>query len=167
MGLLSITLLFCLNLIYYLIMNKNIINTAKSIIDPNIPLVSNLSNLATILYDEFKGTSWFGFYLVLKEKDVLYLGPYKGPLACTRIKFGKGVCGDSALSKESILVPNVLEYKSYIACSSLARSEVVVPIIKNDETVGVIDLDSDDFDNYTQDDTETLEEISKLLSELF
>ena len=148
-------------------MNNNILNKTKQMIDPYIPLISNLSNLATLLFDEFKGTSWFGFYLVFKEKDVLYLGPYKGPLACTRIKFGKGVCGDSALSKESIIVPDVSLYKTYIACSSLAKSEIVVPILKNNETVGVIDLDSDELDNYTKDDEETLIEIANLLSELF
>ena len=147
-------------------MDKKVL-IAKELIDKNIPLVSNLSNLATILYDEYKNTSWFGFYLVLKEEDVLYLGPYKGPLACTKIKFGKGVCGVSALKKESLLVKDVTKFETYIACSSTARSEVVVPIIKDDKCVGVIDLDSDELDNYTTEDVKTLEEISILLSELF
>ena len=147
-------------------MDKKVL-IAKELIDKNIPLVSNLSNLATILYDEYKNTSWFGFYLVLKEDDVLYLGPYKGPLACTKIKFGKGVCGVSALKKESLLVKDVTKFKTYIACSSTAKSEVVVPIIKNNKCVGVIDLDSDELDNYTTEDVKTLEEISILLSELF
>ena len=147
-------------------MDKKVL-IAKELIDKNIPLVSNLSNLATILYDEYKNTSWFGFYLVLKEDDVLYLGPYKGPLACTKIKFGKGVCGVSALKKESLLVKDVTKFGTYIACSSTAKSEVVVPIIKNDKCVGVIDLDSDELDNYTTEDVKTLEEISILLSELF
>ena len=147
-------------------MDKKVL-IAKELIDKNIPLVSNLSNLATILYDSYKGTSWFGFYLVLKEEDVLYLGPYKGPLACTKIKFGKGVCGVSAKDKKSLLVPDVSKFETYIACSSSAKSEVVVPIIKDNKCVGVIDLDSDELDNYTSDDVKSLEEISQLLSELF
>lgn len=148
-------------------MNKELISKTKSLIDKNIPLVSNLSNLATFLYDEFKGTSWFGFYLVLKEEDILYLGPYKGPLACTKIKFNKGVCGISAYKKETIIVDDVSEFDSYIACSSEARSEIVTPIIKNNRCVGVIDLDSDNYNNYTNDDKDILEEIAKLISELF
>ena len=147
-------------------MDKRVIS-AKELIDVNIPLISNLSNLSTLLYDQFKGTSWFGFYLVLKEEDVLYLGPYKGPLACTKIKFGKGVCGISAKDKKSILVSDVSKFETYIACSSSAKSEVVVPIIKDNRCVGVIDLDSDDLDNYNDNDVKALEEISKLLVELF
>ena len=147
-------------------MDKRVIS-AKELIDVNIPLISNLSNLSTLLYDQFKGTSWFGFYLVLKEEDVLYLGPYKGPLACTKIKFGKGVCGISAKDKKRILVSDVSKFETYIACSSSAKSEVVVPIIKDNRCVGVIDLDSDDLDNYNDNDVKALEEISKLLVELF
>ncbi|MCR5741181.1 MAG: GAF domain-containing protein [Gammaproteobacteria bacterium] len=139
----------------------------KNFIDSSLPLVSNLSNLATYLYDEFKGTSWFGFYLVLREKDVLYLGPYRGPLACTKIPFKKGVCGEAAFYKKSILVDDVTKYHNYIACSSLARSEIVVPIIKNDEVLGVIDLDSDNYSNYDEEDVILLEEIANIIKEFF
>lgn len=147
--------------------NKTIIDLTNSMIEKDIPLISNLSNLATILFDKFRGTSWFGFYLVLKEEDVLYLGPYRGPLACTKIKFGKGVCGESAIKKTPILVSDVSKIDNYIACSSSARSEVVVPIIKDSKVLGVIDLDSDNIDNYNEDDIDTLIQVSNIIKELF
>ena len=94
----------------------------------------------------------------------MYLGPYQGEIACTIIKLGKGVCGTSALHKETQLVPNVHEYPGHIACSSSTNSEIVVPIIKNKRVVGVIDLDSDEFSNYTSLDKDLLETLAKELS---
>lgn len=146
---------------------KYLISNVKSLIDKNIPLVSNLSNLSRVIYESFENTSWCGFYITDSTKDVLYLGPYQGPLACTIIPIGKGVCGVSAKSKETQLVDNVHEYPGHIACSSSTNSEIVVPVIKNNMVVAVIDLDSDLFANYTTKDRELLEEVASIISELF
>lgn len=146
---------------------KYLISNVKSLIDKNIPLVSNLSNLSRVIYESFENTSWCGFYITDSTKNVLYLGPYQGPLACTIIPIGKGVCGVSAESKETQLVDNVHEYSGHIACSSSTNSEIVVPVIKNNRVVAVIDLDSDLFANYTTQDQKILEEVASIISELF
>jgi GAF domain-containing protein len=148
-------------------MDELLISQVKSIIDENIPLISNLSNVSSIIKDGIKGTSWAGFYLTSSEETSLYLGPFQGKVACTIIPFDKGVCGKCASTKEIQLVPDVNKFKGHIACSSTSRSEVVVPLIKDGKCVGVIDLDSDDYDNFTEDDCLTLESIAKLLEKLF
>ena len=136
----------------------------RAIIDKDLPLVSNLSNASAVL-NLYPDLNWCGFYLV--KGDTLYLGPFQGEVACTIIPFGRGVCGESAKEKKTMIVPNVLEYKNHIACSSRSRSEIVVPIIKNGEVVGVIDLDSPLLNRFTDKEKKELEEISKILSELF
>lgn len=136
----------------------------KALIDKDLPLVSNLSNISAVI-NKMDNLNWCGFYLA--KENVLYLGPFQGDVACTVIPFGRGVCGESALKKESIIVGNVLECKNHIACSSLSRSEIVVPIIKNDIVYGVIDLDSPIFNRFNEDDKKELEEVAKVLSELF
>jgi len=100
-------------------------------------------------------------------KDTLYLGPYQGGLACTTIPFGKGVCGNSALKKTTELVPNVHLYPGHIACSSKTNSEIVVPIIRDNLVFGVIDLDSEEFNNYSLEDQKILEEVACRISKLF
>ena len=130
-------------------------------------IVSNLSNISRLLKDGFVNTSWAGFYLANNEQTYLYLGPYQGSLACSKIAFNKGVCGVSAHTKLSQLVPDVHKFEGHIACSSLSNSEVVVPIIKDNKVVGVIDLDSNLFDNYSTEDVSLLEKIAKELSVLF
>ena len=102
------------------------------------------------LMDSFDKTLWCGFYLTDDSGEVLYLGPYQGPIACTTILFGKGVCGNAAYKQCSELVPNVHLYPGHIACSSSTNSEVVVPLLCNNTCVGVLDLDSDNFQNFTQ-----------------
>ena len=139
----------------------------EALVSKDLPLVSNLSNVASLLYKEIKGTSWCGFYLTFEDKDELYLGPFQGDVACTIIPFGKGVCGTCALEKKTQLVPNVHEIKNHIACSSSTNSEIVVPIIKNDRVVGVIDLDSENFSNFDEMTQSILEKISYTLSHLF
>ena len=134
-----------------------------SIIDKNLPLVSNLANVASIL-KEMENINWCGFYLV--KEDYLYLGPFQGDVACTTIKIGHGVCGTSFQNKETIIVPNVNEFKGHIACSSLSKSEIVVPIIKNNEVKGVIDIDSPIYDRFHNEEKEYLEQVSLLLSKL-
>ena len=144
-----------------------LIQSVKSLIDKELPLVSNLANLSRLFFEYFKNTSWAGFYLKKENEDTLYLGPFQGPVACTLIPFNKGVCGTSAFRKESILVEDVNKFKGHIACSSLSRSEVVVPIIKNDICVGVIDLDSNLYNNFSIKDKNELEEVANIIKDLF
>lgn len=146
---------------------ETLLDNIKAIIDLNIPLTSNLANVSKLLKDGFIETSWAGFYLSNVTFDTLYLGPYQGDIACTTIAFNKGVCGVAAYKKESQLVGNVHQFEGHIACSSLSNSEVVVPIIKDDKVYGVIDLDSNLFDNYSKEDVILLEQIAKELAKLF
>ena len=143
---------------------KLLLSQIKSIIDPNLPLVSNLSNVSAIL-NQMENINWVGFYLV--KNDTLYLGPFQGDVACTIIPKGKGVCGTSFEKKETIIVPNVNEFKGHIACSSLSKSEIVTPIIKNNEVVALIDIDAPIFDRFSNEDKELLEEVASVLAPLF
>lgn len=146
---------------------EDLLPIISSIIDNTLPLVSNLSNLSRVLYEGFRHISWAGFYIADESGKTLYLGPYQGPIACTKIPFSKGVCGAAASSKTTILVDNVHEFPGHIACSSSTNSEIVVPIIKNDIVVGVIDLDSEMLSNFTQADALVLEKIAMSISQLF
>ena len=140
------------------------IEEVRALVDRKLPLVSNLSNVSALL-NTLDDLNWCGFYLA--KDDVLYLGPFQGEVACTVIPFGRGVCGEAAKTKQTRIVGNVLEYANHIACSSRSRSEIVVPIIKGDKVVGVIDLDSPKFNRFNMEDKIMLEEIAKILSELF
>ena len=135
-----------------------------SIIDKDLPLVSNLSNVSAVI-NQLDHLNWCGFYLL--DKDKLYLGPFQGDVACTIIPLNKGVCGTSAYKKETIIVPDVNKFEGHIACSSLSKSEIVVPIIKNNEVKGVIDLDSPIYDRFHDEEKELLEKIATLLADLF
>lgn len=124
-------------------------------------LIANLANITAILKDCFNH-HWVGFYLV--KEDELVLGPFQGPLACTRIKFGRGVCGKSWENKETILVNNVHEFSGHIACSALSNSEIVVPVILNDKVVMVLDIDSIHLHHFTEEDKKGLEKIADYIS---
>ena len=143
---------------------KILLEQIKSIIDPKLPLVSNLSNASAVL-NQMDDINWVGFYLV--EDDTLYLGPFQGEVACTIIPKGKGVCGTSFEKKETIIVPNVNEFKGHIACSSLSKSEIVVPIIKDGEVKALIDVDAPIYDRFNNEDKDVLEEIASVLALLF
>ena len=145
-------------------MIKNIVNQVKSIVDKSLPLISNLSNVSSILFQN-ENINWAGFYLV--EGDTLYLGPFQGEVACTRIPKGKGVCGTSFERKETIIVDDVSKFDGHIACSSSSKSEIVTPIIKDDKIVAVIDIDSPILNRFSLEDKEILEAIADILSELF
>lgn len=110
-----------------------------SIIDPKLPLITNLSNVSALL-NTLPNINWCGFYLANKEH--LYLGPFQGEVACTIIPFSKGVCGYCYTKKETIIVPNVNEFKGHIACSTQSKSEIVTPIIINNEVKALIDIDA-------------------------
>lgn len=148
-------------------LNGSLLDMVKALVDKDLPLVSNLSNLSRLIYESIDGTSWCGFYLSYKDKDELYLGPFQGEVACTTIPYGKGVCGTCAIEKKTQLVPNVHKCSNHIACSSKTNSEIVVPIIKDNKVVGVIDLDSEKFDNFNIDHQKILEEISNVIKDLF
>ena len=140
---------------------ESLIPQIKGLLEGENDLVANLANVAAALKEQFNWL-WVGFYLV--KKDELVLGPFQGPVACTRIKKGKGVCGASWAKAETLIVPDVEKFPGHIACSSLSRSEIVVPIIRNNEVVGVLDADSADVHNYDQTDKKWLEKIVDLIT---
>jgi L-methionine (R)-S-oxide reductase len=135
----------------------------KSLLTKNDNLISNLSNCTAAIKDVFDKVSWVGFYLY--DGDKLYLGPFQGKVACTRIEMGKGVCGKAAKNRETIIVPDVDKYPGHIACDSGSRSEIVIPIMKSDNLFAVLDLDSYDYNSFGETDKKYLEEICKFLSE--
>lgn len=143
------------------------LDNAKAVFDKNLPMVSNLANLSSLLMDSFPNTSWASFYLYDEVKQSLYLGPFQGKMACTIITYGKGVCGNAVKSKKTQLVSDVHQYPGHIACSSLTNSEVVVPIIKDDKVIGVIDLDSEEYSNYDDYDVKILEELAMIIAGSF
>lgn len=141
---------------------------AISLLDKNYPLVSNLANLASFLYSSLPSINWVGFYLVDKKKGYLYLGPFMGPVACYMIPFNKGICGRSYRNKEVVIIDDVHLDKEHIACSSLTNSEMVIPIIKNNEVVALLDIDSPILSRFiNKEENEELIDVSKYLEGLF
>ena len=128
----------------------------KALISGEPDLVANLATIAAALKEQF-GWLWVGFYLV--KEDELVLGPFQGPVACTRIRKGRGVCGSSWADAKTLIVADVEKFPGHIACSSLSRSEIVVPIIKDGVVLGVLDADSADLDSYDEIDQRYLEEM--------
>jgi L-methionine (R)-S-oxide reductase len=133
----------------------------EALINGETDLVANLANIAAVLKEAF-GFFWVGFYL--KKGDQLVLGPFQGPLACTRIDFDSGVCGHAYTTRETVIVPNVDEFPGHIACSSASKSEIVVPMFDaNGEVFGVLDVDSDKLGDFSDADREGLERIVGLI----
>lgn len=127
-------------------------------------LIANLANISAVLMEQFKWL-WVGFYI--RKDDELVLGPFQGPVACTRIAMGKGVCGSTAEKRETIIVPDVDQFPGHIACSSASRSEIVVPLVVNGETVLVLDVDSTELDTYSSVDQNFLEAVVATLRKHF
>ena len=144
---------------------KSLIPQINSLINDEKNLVANLANIASAIKYTFNKFSWVGFYLA--EENGFVLGPFQGKLACTRIPFGKGVCGTSAMKKETIIVADVNKFPGHIACDSSSRSEIVTPVIKSGQVVAVLDIDSEEYDNFDVTDKKYLEEIVKNISHLF
>ena len=142
---------------------QSLIPQIKGLLEGEPDLIANLANVAAALKEQF-GWLWIGFYLVkpdsknVAEKE-LVLGPFQGPVACTRIKKGRGVCGAAWKNAETLIVPDVEKFPGHIACSSLSKSEIVIPLIKNGEVFGVLDVDSDELDQFDETDKKYLEEI--------
>src|ERR1700749_5198110 len=119
-------------------------------------LVANLANISAALKEQF-GWFWVGFYMV--KGDELVLGPFQGPVACTRIAKGKGVCGAAWEQGKTLIVPDVDAFPGHIACSSLSRSEIVIPVYHNNEVIGVLDVDSEELDQFDKIDAKYLKQI--------
>ncbi|MBI2283379.1 MAG: GAF domain-containing protein [Bacteroidetes bacterium] len=132
----------------------------KALIEGETDLVANLANIVSALKEQF-GWLWVGFYLV--KGDQLVLGPFQGPVACTRINKGRGVCGSSWAKAETLIVPDVEKFPGHIACSSLSRSEIVIPLINNGTVWGILDVDSEHLDQFNETDKQYLEQITGLV----
>ncbi|MEP7239221.1 MAG: GAF domain-containing protein [Ferruginibacter sp.] len=146
---------------------QSLIPQIKGLLDGEPDLVANLANVSAALKEQF-GWLWVGFYLVKPDsknsaETVLVLGPFQGPVACTRIKKGRGVCGAAWQNTETLIVPDVEKFPGHIACSSLSRSEIVVPLIRNGEVIAVLDVDATELDQFGETDKKYLEEIIGLI----
>ena len=132
----------------------------KSVVGEEPDLIANMANVAAMLHETF-GFWWTGFYRV--RDDVLLLGPFQGPMACTRIKKGRGVCGTAWRKDETQVVPDVDQFPGHIACSSASRSEIVVPVRRRGEVIAVLDIDSDRLATFDETDRRYLEQIAQML----
>lgn len=132
----------------------------KGLLDGETDLVANMANVAAALKEQF-GWLWVGFYLV--KEDELVLGPFQGPVACTRIRKNRGVCGSSWAQARTLIVPDVEAFPGHIACSSLSKSEIVVPLIRNGEVTAILDVDSEHLSHFDVTDQQYLEEIVALI----
>jgi len=139
---------------------ESLIPQLKALTEDEPDIVANMANVAAALKETF-GFFWVGFYRV--DGEQLVLGPFQGPVACTRIAYGKGVCGTAWKEGQTLLVPDVDQFPGHIACSSLSRSEIVVPAFKGDEVCAVLDVDSDRLDTFSETDAVYLQKIVSLL----
>lgn len=139
---------------------KSLIPQIKALLTGESDYIANLANVAAALKEQFD-FFWVGFYIV--KDGELVLGPFQGPVACTRIAYNRGVCGTAWAQKEILIVPNVEEFPGHIACSSLSQSEIVLPLIANNEVVAVLDVDSDRLNAFDEIDEKYLKEIVDLV----
>lgn len=144
-------------------MYETLIPQIASLIGNETDFIANMANVVAALKQTF-GFFWVGFYRVMGEQ--LVLAPFQGPIACTRIKYGKGVCGTAWKEARTIIVPDVDAFPGHIACSSASRSEIVVPMIWEDKVIAVLDIDSDKLDSFNETDQIFLEKIVDLLFQL-
>ena len=139
-----------------------------ALIKDEINFIANISNITSVLKYSFDNFLWVGFYFTDNNNPgELVLGPFQGRVACTRIKFGQGVCGTSAERKETIIVNDVNEFPGHIVCDSLSKSEIVVPVLKNDKVLGVLDIDSDYFGNFDETDNKYINKMLKNILNIF
>lgn len=147
-------------------MNRNyedVLKHVKGVLEGETDLIANLANVAAIL-KTLPGYYWVGFYIV--RNDILVLGPFQGPVACTRIGLGKGVCGTSWAEKKSILVDNVEEFPGHIACNPNSKSELVVPVFDAEGNVAfILDVDSDSLNSFDENDRQALELIATYITD--
>jgi len=139
---------------------QSLIPQIKALMEGEPDLVANLANIAAALKEQF-GWFWVGFYIV--KDSALVVGPFQGPVACTRIRKGRGVCGTAWEKAATIIVPDVEKFPGHIACSSLSKSEIVVPVIRDKNVVAVLDADSNACDDFDTTDQQFLEAIVNLI----
>ncbi|MEY3209313.1 MAG: hypothetical protein RL064_1344 [Bacteroidota bacterium] len=139
---------------------ESLLPQIKGLLEGETNLVANLANIAAALKEQFNWW-WVGFYWI--HEDELVLGPFQGPVACTRIKKGRGVCGKSWETEKTLIVEDVEKFPGHIACSSLSKSEIVVPVFKNGQIVGVLDVDSEHLAHFDETDRDFLEKIVDLI----
>lgn len=135
----------------------------ESLVAGESDLTANLANAASAIHEAF-GFWWTGFYLV--KENQLVLGPFQGPVACTRIPYGKGVCGTAWERRQTVIVPDVEQFPGHIACSSVSRSEIVVPLLRGGEVLGVLDIDSRELATFDTEDAAGLEPLAARLAAL-
>lgn len=133
----------------------------KSLVEGEKEMIANMANISAALKEQF-GWLWVGFYLV--KNDELVLGPFQGPIACTRIQKGRGVCGTAWIEMKTLIVDNVADFPGHIACSSLSKSEIVIPICEGDKVLGVLDVDSEQLAHFDETDKKYLEKIIEFIS---
>ncbi|MEZ4826680.1 MAG: GAF domain-containing protein [Bacteroidia bacterium] len=143
---------------------KEILPQIAAVISDETDTIANLANIAAILKEAF-GFFWVGFYR-LKEGE-LVLGPFQGPLACTRISLDRGVCGAAASAKQTIIVPDVEKFPGHIACSSASRSEIVVPLVAEEQTILVLDVDSDQYNDFSETDQYYLGQLMEMVRSVY
>ena len=141
----------------------SLVKQIKSLLSKEDNPISNLSNLTAALKQTFEKISWVGFYLFDGKR--LYLGPFQGKIACTIIDLGKGVCGYAASRQETVIVPDVNKFPGHIFCDADSKSEIVVPVIKNGNLFGVLDIDSSSYNSFDEIDKKYLEELCRFLAE--
>jgi GAF domain-containing protein len=141
---------------------KALLPQIESLVDGEPGIITNLAQICGALKYSMDDFLWVGFYFA--EGDDLVLQPFQGPVACSRIKIPNGVCGACFQSKETIIVPDVDKFPGHIACSSLSKSEIVIPIFKNNKVFGVLDVDSDKFNNFDETDKKYLEELCAVVT---
>lgn len=144
----------------YALLTKQI----EALISGESDLIANMGNIAAALKEQFNFW-WVGFYLVrdTEQGEQLVLGPFQGPVACTRIDYGRGVCGSSWQQEQTLIVPDVTKFPGHIACSSFSSSEIVLPLMKNGECIGVLDVDSEHLNHFDDVDARYLKKIIGLL----
>lgn len=139
---------------------KSLIPQIEGLLYGETDLVANLANVCAALKEQFNWF-WVGFYLVKNEE--LVLGPFQGPVACTRIAKGRGVCGSAWQQEQILIVPDVEQFPGHIACSSLSKSEIVLPIFHEDKVIGVLDVDSSDLNDFDETDALYLKQLLELI----
>ena len=140
---------------------EHLIPQIEGLLEGETDLTANLANICAALHEQFQWL-WVGFYLVKGEE--LVLAPFQGPVACTRIRRGRGVCGTAWQEKKTLIVPDVEQFPGHIACSSRSRSEIVVPLIRHDQVMGVLDVDSETLAAFNETDQHFLENIVNMIS---
>ena len=140
-----------------------LIEQAKSLIEDSKNFISSFANVSALLFDELDDVNWVGFYLV--EDNNLVLGPFQGKIACSFIPYGKGVCGTCLEKKQSIVVEDVHKFAGHIACDSRSNSEIVIPLFKHNDVFALLDIDSELFARFDNEDKAGLEKIVKVLEE--